>query len=263
MYIHNKVITGLEAFLQARASVAEFELGTRSLSVVAPTPPLVRPEIEQILPRIAAQRSINGTTAYPETTWLVFFCLCIASHNNVISDFVAFRQARVPVSGLEPATEGTLQILGWTRYPLCHQYPIVVQPVDNKAISGFQAFRQNRMPVARFEPLADLRVDSLSTVLPKSPDSRGTSEMRASVHHRPVFLDNPTLITHEEGDTAVLFCSVNNLGDHTRTGISSTGISDYQLNAPVTTWLVSADDKDRHDSECQTQADCRDGGHSC
>lgn len=43
----------------------------------------------------------------------------------------------------------------------------------------------------------------------------GSSEMRKTMRHHPVFLDTPSLITHEEGDTAVLFCSVTNLGDHT------------------------------------------------
>ncbi|GFS11026.1 hypothetical protein ElyMa_006661600 [Elysia marginata] len=45
--------------------------------------------------------------------------------------------------------------------------------------------------------------------------SSGSGEMRKPIRHRPVFLDTPSLITHEEGDTAVLFCSVSNLGDHT------------------------------------------------
>ncbi|KAK3758074.1 hypothetical protein RRG08_006652 [Elysia crispata] len=39
--------------------------------------------------------------------------------------------------------------------------------------------------------------------------------MRKPIRHHPIFLDTPSLITHEEGDTAVLFCSVSNLGDHT------------------------------------------------
>ncbi|GFO16157.1 hypothetical protein PoB_004266200 [Plakobranchus ocellatus] len=33
----------------------------------------------------------------------------------------ALRQARAPVTGLEPATEGSLQISGQILYPLCHQ----------------------------------------------------------------------------------------------------------------------------------------------
>ncbi|GFO15154.1 hypothetical protein PoB_004165900 [Plakobranchus ocellatus] len=35
-------------------------------------------------------------------------------HNKVISGFQALRQARAPVAGLEPATEGSLQISGRT-----------------------------------------------------------------------------------------------------------------------------------------------------
>ncbi|GFN76130.1 hypothetical protein PoB_000263600 [Plakobranchus ocellatus] len=36
--------------------------------------------------------------------------------DKVISGFQASRQARVPVEGLEPATEGPLHIAGWIRY---------------------------------------------------------------------------------------------------------------------------------------------------
>ncbi|GFO34515.1 hypothetical protein PoB_006102000 [Plakobranchus ocellatus] len=44
-------------------------------------------------------------------------------HNKVISGFQALRQARAPVAGLEPATEGSLQISGRTRKPLCYRRP--------------------------------------------------------------------------------------------------------------------------------------------
>ncbi|GFO48922.1 hypothetical protein PoB_007542700 [Plakobranchus ocellatus] len=44
-------------------------------------------------------------------------------HNKVISGFRALRQARAPVAGLEPATEGSLQISGRTRKPLCYRRP--------------------------------------------------------------------------------------------------------------------------------------------
>ncbi|GFN91356.1 ribonuclease hi [Plakobranchus ocellatus] len=43
--------------------------------------------------------------------------------NKVISGFQALRQARAPVAGLEPATEGSLQISGRTRKPLCYRRP--------------------------------------------------------------------------------------------------------------------------------------------
>ncbi|GFO45379.1 hypothetical protein PoB_007188400 [Plakobranchus ocellatus] len=45
-------------------------------------------------------------------------------HNKVISGFQALRQARAPVAGLEPATEGSLQISGRTRKPLCYRRPL-------------------------------------------------------------------------------------------------------------------------------------------
>ncbi|GFO16381.1 hypothetical protein PoB_004288600 [Plakobranchus ocellatus] len=45
----------------------------------------------------------------------------ITVHNKVISGFQALRQARAPVAGLEPATEGSLQISGRTRKPLCYR----------------------------------------------------------------------------------------------------------------------------------------------
>ncbi|GFN81518.1 hypothetical protein PoB_000802400 [Plakobranchus ocellatus] len=40
------------------------------------------------------------------------------AHNKMISDFQALRQARAPVAGIEPSTEGSLQISGRTRYPM-------------------------------------------------------------------------------------------------------------------------------------------------
>ncbi|GFN82510.1 hypothetical protein PoB_000901600 [Plakobranchus ocellatus] len=40
-------------------------------------------------------------------------------HNKVISGFQALRQAGVPVTGLEPATEESLQISGQVLYPIC------------------------------------------------------------------------------------------------------------------------------------------------
>ncbi|GFO40881.1 Zinc-binding in reverse transcriptase domain-containing protein [Plakobranchus ocellatus] len=44
-------------------------------------------------------------------------------HNKVISGFKAPRQAGAPMAGLEPATEGSLQISGRTHKPLCHRRP--------------------------------------------------------------------------------------------------------------------------------------------
>ncbi|GFO27517.1 hypothetical protein PoB_005402200 [Plakobranchus ocellatus] len=44
-------------------------------------------------------------------------------HNNVISGYWALRQARAPVAGLEPSTEGSLQISGRTRQPLSDRRP--------------------------------------------------------------------------------------------------------------------------------------------
>ncbi|GFO50695.1 hypothetical protein PoB_007720000 [Plakobranchus ocellatus] len=44
--------------------------------------------------------------------------LFIASPHKVISGFNAFRQAGAPMAGLEPATEGSLQISGRTHKPL-------------------------------------------------------------------------------------------------------------------------------------------------
>ncbi|GFO33589.1 hypothetical protein PoB_006009400 [Plakobranchus ocellatus] len=43
-------------------------------------------------------------------------------HNKMISGFQALRQARAPVAGLQPATEGSLQISGRTRKPLCYRW---------------------------------------------------------------------------------------------------------------------------------------------
>ncbi|GFO39168.1 hypothetical protein PoB_006567300 [Plakobranchus ocellatus] len=40
-----------------------------------------------------------------------------------MSGFEALHQARAPVVGFEPATEGSLQISGRIHYPLCHRGP--------------------------------------------------------------------------------------------------------------------------------------------
>ncbi|GFN86882.1 hypothetical protein PoB_001338800 [Plakobranchus ocellatus] len=40
----------------------------------------------------------------------------------MISAFRVLSQARTPVVGLEPVTEGSLQISGRIRYPPCHQH---------------------------------------------------------------------------------------------------------------------------------------------
>ncbi|GFO43659.1 transposable element p transposase-like protein [Plakobranchus ocellatus] len=58
-------------------------------------------------------------------------------HNKVISGFQALRQARAPVAGLEPATEGSLQISGRTRKPLCYRRP----PLSDK-----KDWRRNYVP---------------------------------------------------------------------------------------------------------------------
>ncbi|GFN83645.1 hypothetical protein PoB_001015100 [Plakobranchus ocellatus] len=63
-------------------------------------------------------------------------------HNKVISGFQALRQAKAPVAGFEPATEGLLQISGQIRYPLCHQHPSSTStPCTNVPGESFQAKR--------------------------------------------------------------------------------------------------------------------------
>ncbi|GFO14142.1 hypothetical protein PoB_004064700 [Plakobranchus ocellatus] len=42
----------------------------------------------------------------------------------MISGFKALCQAGAPMTGLEPATEGSLQISGRTHKPLCHRSPV-------------------------------------------------------------------------------------------------------------------------------------------
>ncbi|GFN89928.1 hypothetical protein PoB_001643400 [Plakobranchus ocellatus] len=77
----------------------------------------------------------------------------------VISGFQALQQARAPVMGLEPATEGSLQISGRIRYPLCHRRPQTFI-VEDKG--------------GRFEPVtarcipADFQ-QSISSTLPPNP----------------------------------------------------------------------------------------------
>ncbi|GFN86761.1 hypothetical protein PoB_001326700 [Plakobranchus ocellatus] len=89
----------------------------------------------------------------------------------VISDFKALRQAGAPMAGLEPATEGSLQISGRTHKPLCHRRPPLKlshvslrlsapthhgwNPVHNKVISGVQVLRQARAPVTGLEPATE------------------------------------------------------------------------------------------------------------
>ncbi|GFN79803.1 hypothetical protein PoB_000630900 [Plakobranchus ocellatus] len=48
----------------------------------------------------------------------------IAVHNKVISGFKALRQAGAPTAGLEPTTEGSMQISGRIHKPLCHRRPV-------------------------------------------------------------------------------------------------------------------------------------------
>ncbi|GFO39694.1 hypothetical protein PoB_006619900 [Plakobranchus ocellatus] len=86
-------------------------------------------------------------------------------HNKVISGFQALRQARAPEAGLEPATEGSLQISGWTRKPLCYRRSpqqcdlrLSGPPPGQSAGSGART-RDRRVP-------ADIRADSQATVLP-------------------------------------------------------------------------------------------------
>ncbi|GFO49766.1 THAP domain-containing protein 1 [Plakobranchus ocellatus] len=51
-------------------------------------------------------------------------------HNKVILGFQALRQARAPVAGLEPATEGSLQISERTSKPLCYRRPPIHKDID-------------------------------------------------------------------------------------------------------------------------------------
>ncbi|GFO39591.1 hypothetical protein PoB_006609600 [Plakobranchus ocellatus] len=48
-----------------------------------------------------------------------------AAHNKMISRFQAVYQARAPMAEPEPATEGSVQISGRIRYPLCDRRTIV------------------------------------------------------------------------------------------------------------------------------------------
>ncbi|GFN92384.1 hypothetical protein PoB_001889000 [Plakobranchus ocellatus] len=58
--------------------------------------------------------------------WFRFWFGFVSSQSKQgISSFLSFRLARALVAGLELATEGSLQILGWAfGYPLCHQRPV-------------------------------------------------------------------------------------------------------------------------------------------
>ncbi|GFO22947.1 hypothetical protein PoB_004945200 [Plakobranchus ocellatus] len=52
-------------------------------------------------------------------------------HNNVILGFQGLRQARALLAGFETATEGSMQISEWVRYPLRHETPIALpDPCD-------------------------------------------------------------------------------------------------------------------------------------
>ncbi|GFN78911.1 hypothetical protein PoB_000541700 [Plakobranchus ocellatus] len=65
------------------------------------------------------RRSNHAPTSLPSSPLLFYRQV----HNKVISGFQALRPARAPVAGLEPATEGSLQISGRTRKPLCYRRP--------------------------------------------------------------------------------------------------------------------------------------------
>ncbi|GFN97330.1 hypothetical protein PoB_002383600 [Plakobranchus ocellatus] len=59
-----------------------------------------------------------------------FGCTYIAFHNKVISGFQALRRVRAPMAGLEPGTEGSLQISGQIR-GLAIDAPVQIK-ADNK-----------------------------------------------------------------------------------------------------------------------------------
>ncbi|GFN85579.1 hypothetical protein PoB_001208500 [Plakobranchus ocellatus] len=104
--------------------------------------------------------------------------VCIAErpvHNKVISGFQALRQARAPVAGLEPATEGPCRSQGGltshcaTDAPYYRVRVKIRYKIQNKVISGLEALRQDGISVAGLEPRekrgsGDLMVYSLSTV---------------------------------------------------------------------------------------------------
>ncbi|GFO20427.1 hypothetical protein PoB_004693200 [Plakobranchus ocellatus] len=87
---------------------------------------------------------------------------------NGFDFFGSLRQARTPVAGLEPASEGFLQLSRWTNYPLCdHRSPTEIKK-KNDALPGRGGLRllglhQARALVAGLE-LTPARARSLQDI---------------------------------------------------------------------------------------------------
>ncbi|GFO44932.1 hypothetical protein PoB_007143700 [Plakobranchus ocellatus] len=113
-------------------------------------------------------------------------------HNKVILGFQALRQARAPVAGLEPATEGSLQISGRTRKPLCYRrhhnalyiaLNKIIQaiartlsgPLSGQGAGGGARTRDRKVP-------ADLyfTIDSIPTV-PSTPHTRKETDRQIGI----------------------------------------------------------------------------------
>ncbi|GFN74370.1 hypothetical protein PoB_000087600 [Plakobranchus ocellatus] len=70
-------------------------------------------------------------------------------HNKVISVFQALLQDRAPVAGLEPATEGSVQISERIRYPLCQDNRGILEPArDGKVAANRRAISLTPAPPA-------------------------------------------------------------------------------------------------------------------
>ncbi|GFO10894.1 hypothetical protein PoB_003739900 [Plakobranchus ocellatus] len=74
------------------------------------------------------------------TIWRKVLGFCLQHvHNKVISGFYSLRQAKAPVAGLEPATDGSMQISGRIQSPWCHQSPLLFHFVSTELIARLQA----------------------------------------------------------------------------------------------------------------------------
>ncbi|GFN78918.1 hypothetical protein PoB_000542400 [Plakobranchus ocellatus] len=94
------------------------DLKTGWISTVPSTPRETEIEREREIQIDREEKRLCATVRQPKLSLVGLGLLSIASHNKVISGFKALRQAGAPMAGLEPATEGSLQILGRTHKPL-------------------------------------------------------------------------------------------------------------------------------------------------
>ncbi|GFN80933.1 hypothetical protein PoB_000743900 [Plakobranchus ocellatus] len=84
--------------------------------------------------------------------WFLYIYIACSQQGDL--RFQVFRRARAPVVRLEPATEGSLQISGRTRQPLCHWRPSSADRKTGREKGrgvGSRVYSQSGLRFARFQ----------------------------------------------------------------------------------------------------------------